>query len=311
MKSTVLLAAPFALLALSAPAAVLMNEPFSDADYAAGTVKSNMSKSGTTDTAGFTADRTWQASNTGVVYFHADGLDFGRWMPGFSGKGLSAGWKAAATGNGDGARGVYRQLADGVMPRSGTFYFRCLAMEPVGAKWMSEWHRRVGFQQSGFNGDGGNDYWSLGYSGFPSTGPHFVFNYKSETESELLFRYGDCQQTLVDTVVQGTTYICLAKIEIQGLENGHDRISALAVPVNAWEWSGRNEPAWTFTDGDPGKTLATTQYYPDKFQLYGAYKTGNVAVAFDEVMLATEITDVVGPSLPSGTLILVRWFCRK
>lgn len=293
------------VLSASAPATVLMHEPFSTADYSAGTVKSQMDNASLSANVGFSADRKWNASNTGVVFFHAGGLDFGRKMPGFSGTGLSIGWNYKDNGSNQGPRGVFRQLADGVMPQSGTFYFRCLAREAVGAYWRGNWHRRVGFQQVGFDGDGGHNqqYYN---EVFPSTGPHFVFQQTNDMHTTVLqFRYGDVVEPLVFPVVQGVTYLCVAKIEVQGHANGHDRVSALAVPVDDWTWDGKDEPVWTFTAGDPGGSLATTQYFPDKFQLYGAYETGSVPVAFDEVMLATSIRDVVGPSF-LGTIILVK-----
>ena len=88
--------------------------------------------------------------------------------------------------------------------------------------------------------------------------------------------------------------------------DGTDLASALIVPVDAWDWNGKGEPAWGVERGDTGWKLATTPYYGDKFQLYGAFETGSVPVAFDEVMLATEIADVVGPSPAKGTVILIK-----
>lgn len=298
------LLAALALLAFPAPATVLMFEPFSTDDYSAGTVKSQMDNTSVSANIGFTADSKWCAANTGVVFIHSEGLDFakGREM---RGTGFSIGWNYKDNGQGQGSRGVFRQLADGVMPQSGTFYFRCLAKESVGAYWRGAWHRRVGFQQVGFDGDGGHNqqYYN---EVFPSTGPHFVFQQTNDMYTTVLqFRYGDVVEPLVYPVVQGTTYLCLAKIEVQGHANGHDRISALAVPVGDWEWNGRDEPPWAFADGDPGGSLATTAYFPDKFQLYGAYETGSVPVAFDEVLLATQLSEAV-PTTLIPTVIVVK-----
>lgn len=312
MKSITPMAALCSLLVASAPATVLLNEPFSTADYSAGTVKSQMDNVATNGNVGFTYDRKWSASNTGVVFVHADGLDFGRKMPDFHGTGLSAGWNYKKnSSNGDGARGVFRQTADGVIPRSGVYFFRCLARESSGALWYGnkKWHRRVGFQQVGFDGSGNTtDYWVA----YPSTGPNFSFEPKptgngySAGASVLKFHFNDVDVTLVDPVVQGATYLCLAKIEIGAGADGTDLASALIVPVDAWDWNGKGEPAWGVERGDTGWKLATTPYYGDKFQLYGAFETGSVPVAFDEVMLATEIADVVGPSPAKGTVILIK-----
>ena len=136
MKSITPMAALCSLLVASAPATVLLNEPFSTADYSAGTVKSQMDNASLSANVGFSADRKWNASNTGVVFFHAGGLDFGRTMPGCSGTGLSIGWNYQDNGTGQGSRGVFRQLANGVMPRSGTFCFHRAAPEAHGAhRW--------------------------------------------------------------------------------------------------------------------------------------------------------------------------------
>lgn len=310
MKSTMPLAALFSLLVASAPATVLLNEPFSAADYAAGSVKSQMNNVATNGNVGFTYDRKWSASNTGVVFVHADGLDFGRKMPDFHGTGRSAGWNYRDNNANDGPRGVFRQTADGVIPRSGTFFFRTLAREAEGAYWRGDWHRRVGFQQVGFDGNGEFErYWK---EVIPSTGPQFMFvprpteNGYDANASALKFHFNDVDVTLVDAVVQGATYLCLAKIEIGAGADGTDLASALIVPVDAWDWNGKGEPAWGVERGDTGWKLATTPYYGDKFQLYGAFETGSVPVAFDEVMLATEIADVVGPSPAKGTVILIK-----
>ena len=298
--------------AASAPAAVLLNEPFSSADYSAGTFKSQMSNASNAGNVGFSADRKWNANYTGVVFVHADGLDFGRKMPDFHGTGRSAGWNYKKnSSDGDGARGVFRQTADGVIPRNGVYFFRCLARESSGVLWYGnkKWHRRVGFQQVGFDGSGtSTDYWAV----YPSTGPNFSFEPKpadngySADASVAKFHFNDVDATLVEPVVQGTTYLCLAKIEIAAGENGTDLVSALCVPVDDWDWNGKGEPAWQIERLDTGWKLATTQYYGDKFQLYGAFETGSVPVAFDEVMLATEVRDCVGPSPDGGTVIVVR-----
>lgn len=312
MKTIFLSAAAFAALVSQTCATVLLNEPFSPADYTAGTFKSQMSNVATNGNAGFAHDRKWNASNTGVVFVHADGLDFGRKMPDFHGTGLSAGWNYKKnSSNGDGSRGVFRQTADGVIPRSGVYFFRCLARESAGVLWYGnqKWHRRVGFQQMGFDGSGSSSNPWLVY---PSTGPNFSFEPKptgngySAGASVLKFHFNDVDATLVDPVVQGATYLCLAKIEIAAGENGTDLASALVVPVDDWDWNGRGEPAWQLVRGDTGWKLATTQYYGDKFQLFGAFETDTKIVAFDEVMLATEVRDCVGPSLSKGTVILVK-----
>lgn len=291
-------------IAASAPATVLMFEPFSADSYSAGTVKGQMGNAAVTGNVGFTADRPWCATNTGVVFIHSEGLDFAKGKE-MRGMGFSIGWNYKDNGNDQGSRGVFRQLADGVMPQSGTFYFRCLAKESTGAYWRGAWHRRVGFQQVGFDGDGGlnQQYYNRV---FPSTGPHFVFQQTNDLNTTVLqFRYGNVVEPLVYPVAQGVTYLCLAKIEVQGLQNGHDRVSALAVPVGDWEWNGRDEPVWKFAAGDPGGSLATTEYFPDKFQLYGAYETHSVPVAFDEVMLATELSDAV-PKTLLPTVVVVK-----
>lgn len=282
-------------------ATVLMFEPVSEETYSTRTMRDQAGRDHVSGNAGFSADRKWQASSTGVLFVHAEGLGMGR--GGMRGTGLSVGWNYSTT-TGDGSRGIYRQLADGVMPTSGTLFFRCLIREGVGAVWTGNgpFHRRVGFQAEGHNGNPGSVWY---YQSFPTTGPHFVLQKKTSSSSSLQFRYGAVVETLVDEVRQGATYLCLAKIQIGALENGHDRTSALAADVEAWDWDGRDEPAWTFEGADPGLSFATAAKFPDKLQIYGAYETGGVPVAFDEIMLATELAEAV-PSTRLPTVIVVR-----
>lgn len=306
----------FALLALApaAPSTVLVHEPFAAADYAVGAVKNLADPAPVSGNVGFTAERRWYCTNTGVVFVLEDDLGFGGEASGGSGR--SIGWKSGDV-NRDGSRGAYRQVADGAFPTSGTFYFRVLVREAVGAKWNDDWHRRCGFQSYGFDGVGNvgpfgdSEHWvgerQFGYyfGVVPGSGPQFVLRHKTATSSYLEFWHHDCLGTLVGEVEQGTTYLCLAKIEIGAGTGGHDRASALAVPVGDWDWNGRDEPAWTVSTDDAGFTLATVSPTPDNLQLYGAYETGDVSVAFDEIMLATRLSDAV-PNTHNGTVIVVK-----
>ena len=306
MKRPPLLSALCALAAVPSFATVLVNEPFSSADYAAGSFKSLANAAPVSANVGFSADRGWQASRTGVVFVHASGLGFDRQRTGFAGTGLSAGWNYGNNSQ-DGGRGVSRQLASGAFPTSGTFFFRALYRESTGAIWRGQWLRRVGFQLLAFNGQGHEDtgetrerYWNL----VPSSGPSFVVRRRTDSSSYAEFVLKDASATLVDEVEQGTTYLFLAKIEIGAGANGNDLASALCVPVADWDWNGRDEPDWTLVRADTGFSLATAQT-PDMLTLYGAYETGSVPVAFDEIMLATKLSEAV-PNTHPGLVIIVR-----
>ena len=306
MKRPIPLFALCALAAMPSFAAVLMFEPFSSADYAAGSFKSLENAAPVSANVGFSADRPWQASRTGVVFVHSSGLDFDRPPAGFAGTGLSAGWNYAENGR-NGSRGVSRQLSAGAFTTSGTFFFRALYRESAGAVWYGQWLRRVGFQLLAFNGQGHEDtgetydrYWNL----VPSSGPSFVVRRRTDSTSYAEFVLQNASATLVEEVERGTTYLFLAKIEIGAGANGNDLASALCVPVSDWDWNGRNEPDWTLVRADTGFSLATAQT-PDMLTLYGAYETGSVPVAFDEIMLATKLSETV-PNTHSGTVIVVK-----
>ncbi len=179
--------------------------------------------------------------------------------------------------------------------------------DTAGAIWRGQWLRRIGFQLLAFNGQGHEDtgetqdrYWNL----VPSSGPSFVVRRRTDSSSYAEFVLKDASATLVDEVEQGTTYLFLARIEIGAAANGHDLASALCVPVGDWDWNGKDEPDWTLVRADTGFTLATAQT-PDMLTLYGAYETGSVPVSFDEIMLATKLSEAV-PNTHPGLVIIVR-----
>ena len=275
------------------PEGMLIADGFAAGDY---TVGATLKSSTGGDTTGFTSARKWSAKTaTGVLYVNNDGLSFpDSWSSArYPSGGYAAGFKSSGTESD--TRGACRQLADGAFPTSGTIYYRILLRHQTGASHCPEdCYRAAGFLP--------NDFASLGdeyaqYKGKTlfDKGLWLGTRGKGNGASSINLRLGSQDLVLVDTMQEGVTYLCVAKMEINA-DGLKETATGFAVPVNDYK-----SPAWSQTvlSEDVVGTDAPLEW----FGIVGGYKTNNKYVSFDELAVSTILADVV-PVSESTTLSL-------
>ena len=275
------------------PEGMLIADGFSADDY---TVGATLKSSTGGDTTGFTSARKWSAKTaTGVLYVNNDGLSFpDSWGSArYPSGGYAAGFKSSGTESD--TRGACRQLADGAFPTSGTIYYRILLRHQAGASHCPEdCYRAAGFLP--------NDFASLGdeyaqYKGKTlfDKGLWLGTRGKGNGTSSINLRLGSKDLVLVDTMQEGVTYLCVAKMEIDA-DGANEAATGFAVPVDNY-----TAPAWSQTvlSEDVVGTDAPLAW----FGIVGGYKTNNKYVSFDELAVSTVLADVV-PVSESTTLSL-------
>ena len=279
------------------PEGMLVADGFSAGDYTA-SAKLRSSTGG--NTAGFTTARTWAPGNkTDVLFVNDDGLSFPAYWDAarYPSGGYSIGFKNGGTSGTDDTRGVCRQLADGAFPTSGTIYYRILLRHQAGASHCPEdCYRAAGFLP--------NDFASLGdeyaqYKGKTlfDKGLWLGTRGKGNGASSINMRLGSKDLVLVDTMQEGVTYLCVAKMEIDA--DGSDETAVgFAVPVDDFK-----SPAWSQTvlKANVVGTGAPLAW----FGIVGGYKTNGKYVSFDELAVSTILTDVV-PELTALPLPVFR-----
>ena len=111
---------------------------------------------------------------------------------------------------------------------------------------------------------------------------------KGNNTSSINLRLGSKDLVLVDTMQEGVTYLCVAKMEIDA-DGSNETATGFAVPVNDY-----TAPVWSQT------VLSANVVSADAplawFGIVGAYKTSGKYVSFDELAVATILTDVVPES---------------
>ena len=274
---------------------MLIADSFAADDYTAGAKLQNSTGG---DTTGFTSARTWSAkTKSGVLFVNNDGLSFpaGWDAARYPSGGYSIGFKNSGATTSDDVRGACRQLADGAFPTSGTIYYRILLRHQAGASHCPEdCYRAAGFLP--------NDFASLGdeyaqYKGKTlfDKGLWLGTRGKGNGTSSINLRLGSKDLVLVDTMQEGVTYLCVAKMEIDA-DGANEAATGFAVPVDNY-----TAPAWSQTvlSEDVVGTDAPLAW----FGIVGGYKTSGKFFSFDELAVSTILADVV-PVSESTTLSL-------
>ena len=282
-----------ALLAPPAAATILVQDSFDAAGYTVGTGLKNLNPGNTT---GFTS-MTWGTSGSTGVFFVNNGLS------------LPSDFTSAAAGNAIGVgkftddpsrtpwgRRITRMIDDNLIAASGTYYVR-FACE-IGAA--AEKFLRAGdFEALGLvpsplvNTEGTGIPPNVGiHLGFLKTGA------QNSTGTDLVLWTGGAQRlTLVENVVGGTTYLVVAKIELDGTSTA--AISALAGASD--DASLRTTPLPAATSCDLSTSSALRHLC-----LSGVYMTGYANgkyATFDEFAVGTVLDDVWGFTVAGAPII--------
>ena len=266
---------------------MLVADSFSATDYTAGAKLQNSTGGNTT---GFTTNRPWSAKTvTGVLYANNDGLTFpASWNSSrYPSGGYAVGFKDSGASASD-TRGACRQLTDGAFPTSGTIYYRILLRHTVGAAHgPADYYRAAGFLPQDFNSLSDQYAQNQGKTLF-NKGLWLGMRGKGNNTSSINLRLGSKDLVLVDTMQEGVTYLCVAKMEIDA-DGSNETATGFAVPVNDY-----TAPVWSQT------VLSANVVSADAplawFGIVGAYKTSGKYVSFDELAVATILTDVVPES---------------
>ena len=268
------------------PEGMLVADGFSSEDYTAGaTLKSSTGG----NTAGFTTERTWTPKTvTGVLYVNNDGLsiptgwDAARYPSG----GYSIGFKDSnATSAAGDTRGACRQLADGAFPTSGTIYYRILLRHQSGASHCpADCYRVAGFLPQDFTSLGDQYAEKNGKTLF-NKGLWLGTRGKGNGASSINLRLGSQDLVLVDTMQEGVTYLCVARMDIDA-DGANETATGFAVPVDDY-----TAPAWpeTVLHANVVGTDAPLAW----FGVVGGYKTNGKYFSFDELAVSTILSDVV------------------
>ena len=277
------------------PEGMLIADGFSADDYTAGATLQNSTGG---DTTGFTTARPWSAKTvTGVLYANNDGLAFpASWNSSrYPSGGYSIGFKKSETPSASDTRGACRQLAEGAFPTSGTIYYRILLCHAKGAAHCpADCYRAVGFMPQDFKSLGDEYAKDHGKTLF-NKGIWLGTRGKGNGVSSINLRLGSQDLVLVDTMQEGVTYLCVAKMEIDA-DGSNEKVTGFAVPVDDYA-----VPAWSSTVLSANVVGAEAPLA--WFGIVGGYKTNNKYVSFDELAVSTVLADVV-PVSESTTLSL-------
>ena len=302
-------------LASGAQAKVLVYEGFDATDYSLTTDScetiSGRSLENQTAAIG-TSKANWGAmGGSQIKVFGTDyGLDFPQDMKdiGFTARGGSIGlnWKESSASQ---LRAMYHALAPDVLKvSSGTLYFReLLAIQQNCADRLYQndslttgdgSHYGFGFT----TGPSGNDY-NLLLNGTSAMGFFFWKNKSNQIVLSFAVVDKDSQRTIVDLVTGvalDTTYVCAAEIDVNASE-GKEAIRAHAVAVSDY--------STTLTWKSVGEVdFITDATYPTCMAVAGPYQSKNGLFRADEIIVATEISEVLAananaPVLEGATLL--------
>ncbi len=267
------------------PEGMLVADGFSADDYTVGATLKNSTGGNTT---GFTTERTWAPkTESGVLYVNDDGLslpeswDASRYPSG----GYSIGFKYKEATTTSDIRGACRQLADGAFPTSGTIYYRILLRHQAGASHCpTNCYRAAGFLQQDFTALGDKYAERQGTALF-NKGLWLGTRGKGDGTSSVNLRLGSQDLVLVDTMQEGVTYLCVARMDIDA-DGSNETATGFAVPVDDY-----TAPTWSAT------VLSANVVGADAplawFGIVGGYKTSGKYVSFDELAVSTILEDVV------------------
>ncbi len=181
----------------------------------------------------------------------------------------------------DPGRLVVHKFADGLMPSSGTVYFRCLMALPEGINSSSPALGNayaVGLTEE-TDASSQNSFVSL-----PATGLYVGF-FKTAAGFVPMVRVGGVNH---DLGFAGPVYeplVAIVRVQIGAAEGGADIVSAFCGPVSTYAAAESYQTVFTASSGIPqAKSLFLGGYYP----------TGGKRVKFDEIAMGTAFVDVTG-----------------
>ncbi len=300
--------AALALPALAFPAAVrattLVRDGFDTTVYSVGTDGTGKLHGKGSSETGFASSAKWASGDSSVVKCLSDGLAFPSAWDGFATAGAGAiGYRNTGTsGNGtvgnsnSDYRAGQRALAADALPATGTYYLRALMRQGSGAGAATRVEgmmRGVGLRTQGINGlAGGNPSHGRLESGNALTnGVWFAFRKTSASDSsadtEVVLRFGGATQTLVgaEAFAEGVTYLCVAEISV-----GENGATARAFATAIDDYDNQPDALW----GEKLQTGAISAAVPfTHLCMTAPYMTDNATVAFDEIAVATELSELV------------------
>ena len=295
-----------AFAALSARAIVLVHDGFDlSAGYSAGALKNQPASAYRSAQTGFVS-AAWSVWNdTSVVYVHGagNGLSYpaSGWED-FTAVDSSIGFKHSIAGAMN--RTVYRTMTPATaFADCEKLYFRTLVRcSGTGANLKAATVYGLGLANANPEVSGLSDT-------FGTTGLWLGFRHVSGGTLKAVLNILGTQYEIGD-MDEDTTYVMVAEIAVGAGTDGADQVRAFAVPVDDYDDA---TAYWSPSVGMLGvaeATLVANAASPLNYLVInGEYGTKNAVIAFDEVFVGTELSDVVPvsttmPVLTEGSLSL-------
>ena len=181
----------------------------------------------------------------------------------------------------DPGRLVVHKFADGLMPSSGTVYFRCLMALPEGINSSNPALGNayaVGLTER-TDASSQNSFVSL-----PATGLYVGF-FKTDAGFVPMIRAGGENHDLGFTSPVYEPLVAIVRVQLGAAAGGADIVSAFCGPVATYAAVESYQTVFTASSGIPqAKSLFLGGYYP----------TGGKRVKFDEIAMGTSFADVTG-----------------
>lgn len=293
----ILIAFSTILAAHIACAMIFVYDGFDSANYGTISDKTIAIKDKAGSPTGFDSSKKWgngESSKTGVIYVNNDPLSFpSSWDSAtYSTGSYAAGFRESGTGGGSDQRGITRPLASGAFPTNGTFYFRILMRRQSGcANAPNGFYRAVGFLPQNFTAYG--DAYASGSSAQAlfSAGLWLGSRQDSDTE-KIVLRLGNKDLVLFDGMQEDTTYLAVAKVEVDA-DGNNEVAGGFATPVNSYAG-----PAWM--ESSVTSSVLSASAPLTHFCIVGSYKTSTEFFSFDEVM----VTDSLMSAVPVSELAI-------
>ena len=286
----------FSILAVHiASAEIFVYDGFDSAHY--GTLSKNVQaikEKGSTDNGaspiGFVADKKWgdgESNKTGAIYINKDPLSFPEdWDSSIYNTGsYAAGFCNSGNSTLEDQRGIARPLAGNAFPACGTFYFRILLRRAAEcANAPENFYRVIGFLPQNFTAYG--DAYASGETAQALFRSGLWLGSRQDADNEkIVLRLGDKDLVLLDQMCTDTTYLVMARVEIDA-DGDNEVASGFAVPVDFYVG-----PAWI------GSSITSSVISVEKplthLCIVGAYKTSTEFFSFDEVMVTDSLMSAV------------------
>lgn len=280
----VALAVSTAALPRAALSTILVKDSFDASGYTVGTGLKNLNPGNTT---GFTS-KTWGTSSSTGVFFVNEGLSLpSDFTDTFAGNAIGVGKFTDDPNRTPYGRRITRTINDNVISAAGTYYIR-FACE-IGAA-AEKFLRQNDFEAIGLVPEALVDTGGIGIP--PNVGIHLGFHKTAAQNSVgadlVVWTGGERRLTLINNVTAGTTYLVVAKIELDGTSTA--LISAVAGASDDASLRTASLPAATSCDlntTSPLRHLCLSGVYMT------GYATGKYAT-FDEFAIGAALDDVWG-----------------